>query len=101
GRPAAAPETPAPVPPPPPPAALNGACLIAPRVILLADSLAGLIWRVDLADEGLTASASVWLQHHTMAADPDSGLPSPLGPQPGVNGIRYAARTNVVYYTST
>jgi sugar lactone lactonase YvrE len=83
------------------PAGLNGACLIAPRVILLADSLAGLIWRVDLADDGLTATASVWLQHHTMAPDPGNGLTSPMGPQPGVNGIRYAARTNAVYYTST
>ena len=83
------------------PAALNGACLLAPHVILLADSLAGLIWLVDLADDGLTATASVWLRHHTMAPDPDNGLTSPLGPQPGINGIRFAARTNVVYYTST
>lgn len=83
------------------PAALNGACLMAPHVILLADSLAGLIWRVDLADNGLTATASVWLQHHTMAPDPDNGFTSPIGPQPGINGIRYAARTNVVYYTSS
>ena len=83
------------------PAGLNGSCLLAPRTILLADSLAGLIWRVDLADDGLTATASVWLRHHTMAADPDSGLTSPLGPQPGVNGIRFAARTNAVYYTSS
>ena len=83
------------------PAGLNGTCLLAPRVILLADSLAGLIWRVDLADDGLTATASVWLQHHTMASDPDNGLTSPMGPQPGINGIRYAARTNVAYYTST
>jgi hypothetical protein len=83
------------------PAALNGACLMAPHVILLADSVAGLIWRVDLADNGLTATASVWLQHHTMAPDPGNGFTSPLGPQPGINGIRYAERTNVVYYTST
>jgi len=60
-----------------------------------------LIWRVDLADDGLTATASVWLRHHTMAPDPDNGFTSPLGPQPGINGIRFAARTNVVYYTST
>jgi hypothetical protein len=83
------------------PAGLNGACLITPRVLLLADSLAGLIWRVDLADDGVTATASVWLQHHTMAPDPGNGLTSVLGPQPGVNGIRYAAQTNAVYYTSS
>jgi len=81
------------------PAGLNGACLLAPRVILLADSLAGLIWRVDLAEDGLTATASVWLQHHTMTPDPDNRLTGALGPQPGINGIRYAARTNVAYYT--
>jgi hypothetical protein len=83
------------------PAGLNGSCLIAPGVILLADSLAGLIWRVDLADGGLTATASVWLQDPTMAPKPDNGLTSVLGPQPGINGIRYAARTHVVYYTAT
>jgi hypothetical protein len=83
------------------PAGLNGACLMDPHIILLADSLAGLVWRVDLADDGLTATASVWLRHHSMAPDPDNGLTSPLGPQPGINGIRFAARTNVVHYTST
>jgi hypothetical protein len=83
------------------PAGLNGACLLAPGVILLADSLAGLVWRVDLTDDGHTATASVWLRHHSMAPDPDNGLTSPLGPQPGINGIRHAARTNFVYYTST
>jgi sugar lactone lactonase YvrE len=82
-------------------AGLNGSCLLARRVILLADSLAGVIWRVDLADDGFTATASVWLRHHSMAPDPDNGFTSPLGPQPGINGIRFAARTNVVYYTST
>jgi hypothetical protein len=83
------------------PAGPNGACLIAPRVLLLADSVAGLIWRVDLANDGLTATASVWLQHPTMAPKSDNGFTSPLGPQPGINGIRHAARTNAVYYTST
>jgi len=83
------------------PAGLNGSCVIAPRVILLADSLTGLIWRVDLADDGLTATASVWLQDPTMAPNPDNGLTSVMGPQPGINGIRYAARTHVVYYTAT
>jgi sugar lactone lactonase YvrE len=83
------------------PAGLNGSCAIAPGVLLLADSLGGLIWRVDLADDGLSATASVWLQDPTMAANPDNGLKSPMGPQPGINGIRFAARTDVVYYTST
>src|SRR5262249_35575672 len=78
-------------------AVLNGSCLIAPRIILIADSVAGLIWRVDLADDGLTATNRIWLQHDSMAFDPDN----PLNPQPGVNGVRYAARTHFLYYTST
>jgi hypothetical protein len=78
-------------------AVLNGCCLIAPRIILIADSVGGLIWRVDLSDDGLAATARVWLQHDSMAWDPDN----PLNPQPGVNGVRFAARTNFLYYTST
>ena len=33
----------------------------------------------------------------TMASDPDQGLPPP--PQPGVNGVRYGAKTGYLYYT--
>jgi hypothetical protein len=54
---------------------LNGSCLIAPGVILIADSVGGLVWRVD----GLTATARSWLQHDSIAFDPDN----PLNPQPG------------------
>jgi hypothetical protein len=78
-------------------AVLNGCCLIAPRVILIADSVGGLIWRVDLSDDGLAASTRVWLRHDSMAWDPDN----PLNPQPGVNGVRFAERTSFLYYTST
>jgi hypothetical protein len=31
---------------------LNGSCLVGPRTILIADSFAGLIWRVDLPNDG-------------------------------------------------
>ncbi len=34
-----------------------------------------------------------------MAPDPDGGVPWP--PQPGVNGVRYGARADYLYYTST
>ena len=84
--------------------ALNGACLIAPTVMLLPDSLSGLIWRVDLptADRGAPAdrgaTADVWLRHPSMNYDPDSGM-TPV--QPGINGIRYAPATATVYYTCT
>jgi hypothetical protein len=83
-----------------PGAVLNGCCLIAPRIMLIADSLAGQIWRVDLSEDGLAATARVWLQHESMAFLPDNPL-NPGWAQPGINGIRYAARGNFVYYTST
>ncbi|MBB4683444.1 SMP-30/gluconolactonase/LRE family protein [Amycolatopsis jiangsuensis] len=76
---------------------LNGSCLLGRGVLAIADCFAGLIWRVDLdADE---VRARVWLAHDTMADDPDSGVPPPR--QPGVNGVRYSARTGFLYYTST
>jgi sugar lactone lactonase YvrE len=80
-----------------PSAVLNGACLIGTRTMLVADSVAGQIWRVDLAGDGLTAAARVWLAHDSMAFDPDN----PLNPQPGVNGVRYDSKTDFLYYTST
>jgi hypothetical protein len=78
--------------------ALNGVCLVGPRVLLVADSFAGLIWRVDLAEDGLSATAGVWLKHDSMAFDPHNPLKPP---QPGINGVRYDSRTGFLYYTST
>ena len=78
---------------------LNGCCLLGPGVLAIADCFAGLIWRVDLADDGRDATARVWLLHDTMAFDPDSDLPPP--PQPGINGVHYSAHTGHLYYTST
>jgi len=34
-----------------------------------------------------------------MRDDPDSEVAAP--PQPGVNGVRYSAKTGYLYYTST
>jgi hypothetical protein len=78
---------------------LNGTCALGPGVLAIADCFAGLIWRLDLADEAHTVNARVWLAHDTMAFDPDSGVPPP--PQPGVNGVRYSPRSGFLYYTST
>jgi hypothetical protein len=78
---------------------LNGSCLLGPTVMAIADCFAGLIWRVDLADDARSAAARVWLEDDTMAFDPDSGVPPP--PQPGVNGVRYGAQNGYLYYTST
>jgi hypothetical protein len=77
---------------------LAGSCLLAPGVTVLADALAGLIWRVDLPAGRGNPTARVWLQHVTMRRDPGSPL---TPPQPGINGVRYAARTGYLYYTST
>jgi len=76
---------------------LAGSCLLAPGVLVLADSLAGRIWRVDLPAGHGTATARVWLQHETMRGDPGGPL---VPPQPGITGLRYAARTGYLYYTS-
>ncbi|WP_037370490.1 hypothetical protein [Amycolatopsis orientalis] len=79
--------------------ALNGSCLLGSGVLAVADCFAGLIWRVDLDADARSARARVWLEHDTMADDPDAEVAPPR--QPGVNGVRYSARTEYLYYTST
>ena len=76
---------------------LNGGCLVGPRTILVADSIAGLIWRVDLPDEGASPVARVWLKHESMGYYPGQMMPE----QPGINGIQYARRLGFIYYTAT
>ena len=78
---------------------LNGSCLIGPGVLLVADSFAGRIWRIDLGPNARSATARVWLADDTMAMDPDSGVPWP--PQPGINGVRFGAQSGYLFYTST
>lgn len=80
---------------PEPHAGLNGACLIAPD-ILLAAGMANQIWRVDLGEDG-TAAARLWLVHDSMKNRPGEKKPE----QPGTNGVQYAARSGYVYYTTT
>jgi hypothetical protein len=76
---------------------LNGVCLLAPGVILVADCFASLIWRVDLhADDG-KPEARVWLEHESMGYYPGKMKPE----QPGVNGVRFAPKTHHLYYTAT
>ena len=77
---------------------LNGACLIAPKIMLVADCFASLIWRVDLsAEEGGKSTARVWLEHESMGYFPGELKPE----QPGVNGVRFAKKTNHLYYSAT
>lgn len=77
--------------------ALNGICVIGPHTILIADSAAGLIWRVDLNEDGTVAAAEVWLRHESMKNYPGQVKPE----QPGINGLRYAASLGYLYYTAT
>ena len=76
---------------------VNGFCLIAPGVALVADCFAGLIWRLDFPDGGGKPSIRVWLEHESMGYYPGKMKPE----QPGVNGVRYAAKTHFLYYTAT
>ena len=76
---------------------LNGCCLMAPLVVLVADCFAGLIWRLDLAPDGSEPAIRIWLEHESMSYFPGKMKPE----QPGVNGVRYAAKTNRLYYTAT
>jgi hypothetical protein len=77
--------------------ALNGSCLIGPRTILVADCFASMIWRVDLAEDGRNAAASVWLKHYSMLYHPGEMKPE----QPGINGVRFAEKTSYLYFTAT
>jgi hypothetical protein len=65
--------------------------------VLVADCFAGLIWRLDFPVEGGQPSFRVWLEHESMGYFPGKMKPE----QPGVNGVRYATKTNYVYYTAT
>ncbi len=76
---------------------LNGMCLVAPDVLLVADCFAGLVWRIDVPADGRPREAKVWLRHPAFEHYPGSMKPE----QPGVNGVRFAARTNHLYFSNT
>ncbi len=82
---------------PEPARGLNGCRLIAPGVILIADCFASLIWRFELKEGASTPLLRVWMEHESMSYYPGKMKPE----QPGVNGVRYAAKTGHLYYTST
>ena len=76
---------------------LNGGCLIAPGVLLLADSFGGMVWRIDVPKGGGKPTARMWLKHASMDSDPNG----PDWTQPGVNGLKFHAAQGRLYYTST
>jgi len=57
----------------------NGMLLLAPDLLLLADSALGRIWAITLS----TGAVAVWLDHASFA-------PAPNLPYPGLNGIKRA-----------
>ena len=76
---------------------LNGSCVVAPGVILIADCFSSLIWRVDLNTDDGKPTARVWFKHDSMGYFPGQMKPE----QPGVNGVQYAPKLNYLYYTAT
>jgi hypothetical protein len=74
---------------------LNGACFVAPGVVLAAGA-AGLIWRIDLNDDA-RAAARIWLQHDNMKNRPGEKKRE----QPGTNGVQFDTKTGHLYYTTT
>jgi hypothetical protein len=76
---------------------LNGSCLVAPGVILIADCFSSLIWRVDLNTNDGKPTAHVWFKHDSMGYFPGQMKPE----QPGVNGVHFAPKLNYLYYTAT
>jgi hypothetical protein len=78
---------------------LNGSCVIAPGIILLADSWRGLIWRVDLHGDDAKPKPSVWLEHDSMGY-----VAKPYYQRiqlPGINGIQYSPKRGYLYYTAS
>ena len=75
----------------------NGCCAASSRTLFAADTFGGAIWRIDVGGDG-HVDTQLWLKHASMAHVKDK-LPPP--PQPGINGLRYSARTHHLYYTTT
>lgn len=80
---------------PEPQVGLNGACLLAPDV-LLAAGMAELIWRVELTTER-GATPRVWLRHDMMKNRAGQMKPE----QPSTNNMQFDARMGHIYCTTS
>jgi hypothetical protein len=76
---------------------LNGSCVVASGVMLIADCFTSLIWRVDLNTHDGKPKASVWIRHDSMGYFPGQMKPE----KPGVNGVQYSPKRCYLYYTNT
>ena len=78
---------------------LNGLCSLTETRLIAADSFGSCIWAIDLDPSSFPpkiATAHKWLEHDTM-----HGVLQLPDFQPGVNGLKYHARTSKAYYTNT
>jgi hypothetical protein len=81
---------------------LNGSCVIAPGIILLADSWAGLIWHVDLHVADGKPKPRVWLEHDSMGYFAQLySIPDGKYQLPGINGVQYSPKRGYLYYTAS
>jgi hypothetical protein len=76
---------------------LDGSCVIAPDIVLLADCFSELIWRVDLHVSDGKPKPSVWLEDKSMGYFPGQMKPE----QPAINGVQYSPKRGYLYYTAT
>lgn len=81
---------------PPEAIALNGTAVLSPTCLLMADSWANLIWRVDLHGDK-EPTVCVWLEHDLLAHSNDKAL----WDVPGVNGVRYNPKDGYLYFSCT
>ena len=78
---------------------LNGLSSLSESRLIAADSFGSCIWAIDLDTSSFppkSAAAKKWLADDTMY-----GVLQLPDFQPGVNGLKYHARTSHAYYTST
>jgi hypothetical protein len=78
---------------------LNGSCAVAPGVMLLADSWAGLIWRVDLNAADGRPKPKAWMAHESMRHLARSYYQDVQ--LPGINGIQYSSKRGYLYFTAS
>lgn len=79
--------------------ALNGLCSLSESRLIAADSFGSCIWAIDLDTSSFppkTAATKEWLAHDTMY-----GVVKLSDFQPGINGLKYHARTSHAYCTNT
>ncbi|KEY64094.1 hypothetical protein S7711_09489 [Stachybotrys chartarum IBT 7711] len=76
---------------------INGSARLSTNLILCADSWAGLIWKVEIPQDGGEPSMSVWKESAMFLPSSDPARAD----VPGVNGLKYNEKTHMLYFTTT